>query len=138
MLAPPPPQSWPRTVLRWLLAAAYLIAGIAHLRSPAGFMAITPHWVPATPLVVMLTGVAEIAGALALALSGCGTGGYTAAAGCRIVLPRGATTITRTIRLGARPGASAYCAPPGSAVVGLSKVGASAAWLSAKPERCEV
>lgn len=68
MLAPPPPQSWPRTVLRWLLAAAYLIAGIAHLRSPAGFMAITPHWVPATPLVVMLTGVAEIAGALALAL----------------------------------------------------------------------
>ena len=68
MLALPPPQSWPRTGLRWLLAAAYLVAGIAHLRSPVGFLAITPHWVPAAPLVVALTGVAEIAGALALAL----------------------------------------------------------------------
>ena len=68
MLAPPPPQSWPRAALRWLLAAVYLFAGIAHLRSPHGFLAITPHWVPDAPLVVALTGVAEIAGALALAL----------------------------------------------------------------------
>ena len=67
LLAPPAPQSVPRTVLRWMLALAYLIAGIAHLRSPAGFIRITPGWVPGPPLVVMLTGLAEIAGAVTLA-----------------------------------------------------------------------
>ena len=67
LLAPPAPQSHPRTALRWLLALAYLIAGIAHLRSPAGFLQITPGWVPVPALVVAATGLAEIAGAIALA-----------------------------------------------------------------------
>ena len=67
LLAPPAPQSRPRTVLRWALALAYLIAGIAHLRSPAGFLQITPGWVPAPALVVTVTGLAEIAGSTALA-----------------------------------------------------------------------
>ena len=67
LLAPPAPQSRPRTVLRWALALAYLIAGIAHLRSPAGFIQITPGWVPDPAFVVAATGVAEIAGATALA-----------------------------------------------------------------------
>lgn len=56
-----------RTFFRYLLALIYLIAGIAHLRSPAGFLAITPHWVPSPLLVVQFTGVCEIAGSLALA-----------------------------------------------------------------------
>ena len=67
LLAPPAPQSSPRTLLRWLLALAYLIAGVAHLRSPAGFIQITPAWVPDPPLVILLTGLAELAGAVALA-----------------------------------------------------------------------
>jgi uncharacterized membrane protein len=67
LLAAPLPQSAVRTALRWLLAAAYLIAGIAHLRSPAGFIQITPAWVPNPPLVIALTGLAELAGAVALA-----------------------------------------------------------------------
>ena len=67
LLAPPAPQSRIRIALRWLLALAYLIAGIAHLRSPAGFIQITPAWVPNPPLVIMLTGLAELAGAVALA-----------------------------------------------------------------------
>lgn len=49
-----------------ILALAYLIAGIAHLRSPAGFVAITPSWVPYAPQVVALTGMAELAGAVGL------------------------------------------------------------------------
>ena len=57
-----------RLILRWLLGAAYLFVGIAHLRSPAGFVAITPGWVPAAPTVVAATGLAEIAGAIALVL----------------------------------------------------------------------
>ena len=55
-----------RTALRWLLAAFYVIAGIAHLRSPAGFLAITPDWVPFPAEVVAFTGIAEIVGAIGL------------------------------------------------------------------------
>ncbi|MDI1295328.1 MAG: DoxX family protein [bacterium] len=51
---------------RWVLALAYLIAGIAHLTRPAGFIAITPHWVPWPTTVIALTGVAELAGAIGL------------------------------------------------------------------------
>jgi uncharacterized membrane protein len=55
-----------RKVLRVLLAIFYLIAGIAHLRSPGGFIAITPSWVPYPAEVVAFTGMAEIAGAIGL------------------------------------------------------------------------
>lgn len=57
-----------RLILRWVLGLFYLTAGIIHLRSPGGFITITPHWVPDIPLVIALTGVAEIAGAVALLL----------------------------------------------------------------------
>jgi uncharacterized membrane protein len=55
-----------RAIARWVLALAYLIAGIAHLRSPAGFIAITPAWVPQPALIVLATGLAELAGAAGL------------------------------------------------------------------------
>ncbi len=56
-----------RSALRLLLAIIYLIAGIAHLRTPAGFIQITPAWVPAPGLIVLLTGLCEIVGGIALA-----------------------------------------------------------------------
>lgn len=55
-----------RTVLRWVLAAAFLVAGVLHVRSPAPFLAITPAWVPMPGMVILLTGIAEIAGAIGL------------------------------------------------------------------------
>lgn len=55
-----------RRVFRLLLAVLYLLAGIAHIRSPGGFLAITPDWVPFPEQVIFLTGVAEIAGAIGL------------------------------------------------------------------------
>lgn len=55
-----------RKALRVLIALAYLIAGVAHLRAPGGFLQITPGWVPNPEAVVALTGVAEIAGAIGL------------------------------------------------------------------------
>lgn len=55
-----------RTVARVVLAVAYALAGIAHLMRPGGFIAITPHWVPMPEMVVALTGVAELAGAIGL------------------------------------------------------------------------
>lgn len=59
-------ESIVRTSLRWLLAAAYAFAGYKHLSAPAGFIAITPGWVPDPARVVQVTGVCEVAGALGL------------------------------------------------------------------------
>ncbi|MEQ1549128.1 MAG: DoxX family protein [Chakrabartia sp.] len=56
-----------RTSARYLLALIYLLAGVAHLRSPAGFLQITPGWVPFPEHIIFITGVCEIAGAAALA-----------------------------------------------------------------------
>ncbi len=43
-----------------------MLAGVAHLARPNGFVAITPHWVPQPQMIVALTGVAELAGAIGL------------------------------------------------------------------------
>ncbi len=61
-------DSRPRRIARAVLALAYLIAGVAHLRSPGGFIAITPDWVPYPATVIWLTGIAEIAGSIGLML----------------------------------------------------------------------
>ena len=55
-----------RRVLRPLLAVAYAIVGVIHLRSPQGFLPIMPGWVPWPYQVVVATGLCEIAGAIAL------------------------------------------------------------------------
>lgn len=55
-----------RAVLRWLLAAFYLAAGVIHLARPAPFLTIMPGWVPGPEAVVLWTGVAEILGAIGL------------------------------------------------------------------------
>ncbi len=55
-----------RAVLRWILAAFYLVAGWFHLAHPRPFLSIMPGWVPWPDAVVILTGVAEALGAAAL------------------------------------------------------------------------
>ena len=55
-----------RPVLRWLLAAGYLVAAWFHLTAPDPFLRIMPGWVPVAEEVVRWTGVAEALGALAL------------------------------------------------------------------------
>ena len=59
------PERW-RLVLRWLLAAVYIAAGIGHLTVPDSFLLLVPDWVPAPRTVILATGVCEITGALAL------------------------------------------------------------------------
>jgi uncharacterized membrane protein len=61
-----PPKSFQRRFFRALLALLYLLAGIAHIRSPGGFLQITPDWVPYPEQVILWTGIAEIAGAIGL------------------------------------------------------------------------
>jgi uncharacterized membrane protein len=58
-----------RAVMRVVLAAFYIAAGIAHLLAPAQLLAITPSWVPFAPQVIFITGLFELAASAAL-LSG--------------------------------------------------------------------
>ena len=55
-----------RAVMRWILAAFFAAAGVAHLLAPDKLLAITPSWVPFAPQVIFVTGLCEIAGAVAL------------------------------------------------------------------------
>lgn len=56
-----------RRVVRALLALLYAVAGWFHLTAPGPFLKITPGWVPMPETVIWLTGLAELAGAAALA-----------------------------------------------------------------------
>lgn len=55
-----------RAIIRWLLAALFAAAGVAHLMAPQSLLAITPSWVPFAPQLIWITGICEIAGAVAL------------------------------------------------------------------------
>lgn len=56
-----------RASVRWFLILLYFAAGVVHLVNPAVFLMIMPRWVAAPGFVIHATGVAEIAGAIALA-----------------------------------------------------------------------
>jgi uncharacterized membrane protein len=56
----------PRAILRLILATAFLAAGVLHVVAPQPFLTIMPPWVPSAPTVILLTGLAEIAGAVGL------------------------------------------------------------------------
>ncbi len=53
-------------ILRIVLAAFYLAAGIFHLTAPGGFLRIMPPIIPFPEAVIAFTGAAEIAGAVGL------------------------------------------------------------------------
>lgn len=55
-----------RLILRWLLVAAFLLAGYFHLARPEPFLRITPGWVPYPRETIMITGLCELAGAIGL------------------------------------------------------------------------
>ncbi len=59
-----------RTIARWLLGAALLVAGVGHLTNQREeFQAQVPEWFPGDPdVVVVVSGVVEIALGLALLL----------------------------------------------------------------------
>jgi uncharacterized membrane protein len=55
-----------RAIMRWIMAAFYAIAGIAHLLRPEAFIPIVPDWVPLPREVILITGLCELAGSIAL------------------------------------------------------------------------
>ncbi len=52
--------------MRWVLALFFAAAGVAHLYAPDALLAITPDWVPFAPQIIFITGLCELAGAIAL------------------------------------------------------------------------
>jgi uncharacterized membrane protein len=55
-----------RTLARWALAAALLVAGVAHQVYTEEFLAQVPSWMPFGRAIVIVSGVVEIALGLAL------------------------------------------------------------------------
>ena len=56
-----------RALLRLLLASLYAIAGVLHIVAPRPFLSIMPGGLPYPEAIVLLTGIAELLGAIALA-----------------------------------------------------------------------
>ena len=57
-----------RAVFRWALAAFMLVAGVGHVVATESFLGQVPTWLPERTLIVWVSGVVEIAFALALIL----------------------------------------------------------------------
>jgi uncharacterized membrane protein len=55
-----------RTVLRWLAAVFFVVAGTFHFLKPEMYAQIIPPYLPAPQLLVAVSGIAEIAGGLGL------------------------------------------------------------------------
>ncbi len=55
-----------RTVLRWLAAAFFVVAGVFHFVKPELYRQIVPPWLPMPQLVVVVSGIAEITGGFGL------------------------------------------------------------------------
>ena len=56
-----------RALLRLLLASLYAIAGVLHIVAPRPFLSIMPGGLLDPEAIVLLTGIAELLGAIALA-----------------------------------------------------------------------
>jgi uncharacterized membrane protein len=57
-----------RTALRWLLTIFMVGAGINHFLSPDAYDAMVPRALPSPHLLVVISGIAEVAGGLGLIL----------------------------------------------------------------------
>jgi uncharacterized membrane protein len=55
-----------RLLVRILLAALFLLAGMVHLLKPALFRTIMPPWIPAPMACILVSGVAELLGGVGL------------------------------------------------------------------------
>jgi uncharacterized membrane protein len=64
LLAAPPRL----TLSLLLLGAGFAVAGALHLVRPAPYIRIMPPWLPAAALLVLISGLAEIAGGLGILL----------------------------------------------------------------------
>lgn len=50
----------------WVVISAFTASGILHLINPSAFLFLLPEWTPEPILLIYLSGIAELAGALGL------------------------------------------------------------------------
>ncbi len=50
----------------WVLAAIFLVGGVMHLVNPALYRPVMPGWLPAPDALILVSGIAEIAGGAGL------------------------------------------------------------------------
>jgi uncharacterized membrane protein len=55
-----------RLIMRWVMAAFYAVAGLGHITMPGAFLPIVPDWVPWPREVILVTGLCELMGSVAL------------------------------------------------------------------------
>jgi uncharacterized membrane protein len=55
-------------IVRLLLAALFLFAGVVHLRNPELFLPVMPPWVPFHRACILISGVCELLGGIGLLL----------------------------------------------------------------------
>jgi uncharacterized membrane protein len=55
-----------RCISRYLLAAAFIVAGANHFRSPELYLSMMPPWLPAHEALILISGATEIAGGIGL------------------------------------------------------------------------
>ena len=55
-----------RTLVRALVAAFFIVAGLNHFRDPTPYLAMMPPWVPWPEILDKIAGAAEIAGGIGL------------------------------------------------------------------------
>jgi uncharacterized membrane protein len=55
-----------RNILRYLLAAFFVVAGLNHFRMPATYLAMMPEWVPDPNLVNIISGACEVLGGIGI------------------------------------------------------------------------
>jgi uncharacterized membrane protein len=58
-----------QTILRWLAVLFFTVAGMFHFLRPELYLKIMPPYFPAPQLLVFVSGVAEIAGGVGLAIA---------------------------------------------------------------------
>ena len=64
MAEPIPGRHHPLSI--WLLSAIFVASGVLHFFFPAPYIAIVPPWLPAAPILVLVSGIAEVLGGLGL------------------------------------------------------------------------
>lgn len=57
-----------QTILRWLAAGFFVVAGVAHFLKPEFYLEMVPPYFPAPRALVVVSGIAEIAGGVGLCL----------------------------------------------------------------------
>jgi uncharacterized membrane protein len=60
------PRGHGRAAMRWVLAAFFVAAGVAHLWVPEKLLLIMPSWVPFPTEIIVLTGAFELVASTAL------------------------------------------------------------------------